>query len=33
VRVLPVFDDASLLERVTTILGTHLYDNCTARRS
>ena len=33
VRVLPVFDDASLLERVTTVLGAYVYENCTARRS
>jgi len=33
VRVLPVFENASCLERVATILGTHLYDNRTARRS
>jgi len=32
-RVLPVFDDASLLERVTTILGDRLYEHCAARRS
>ena len=33
VRVLPVFDDPSLLERVTAVLGGRLYDHCAARRS
>ena len=33
VRVLPVFDDETLLERVTTRLGSYLYDDCAARRS
>ena len=33
IRVLPVFDNASVREQVTRDLGRYLYDDCTARRS
>jgi hypothetical protein len=33
VRVLPVFDDARLLDQITQSLGSYLYDHCLAGRS